>query len=63
MQLLEQLSRIIDEQTALLWDSAQAFIDTGSDSAELAQALGISQATLYRRLSERRAQIEELSQE
>jgi hypothetical protein len=63
VQLVEQLTRIIAEQTALLWDSVQGFLDTGSDARELADALGISVPTLYRRLADRRAVRVEHSQE
>jgi transcriptional regulator of acetoin/glycerol metabolism len=53
VHFVEQLSRLIAEQTDMLWDAVQAFLDSGSDPDELASALGISRATLYRRLKER----------
>lgn len=57
MQFVQQMARLIDEQTDMLWEAVDGFLATGSDAEDLAAALGISRPTLYRRLAAHREKI------
>jgi len=41
---------------SILWESAVTFLDNGADPADVAEAMGVSRATLYRRVSQLREQ-------
>lgn len=49
--LLARMHRAVQEQEAVVWETAVAFYHSGTPVADLAEALGMSVRSFYRRLS------------
>lgn len=57
---LRELELLRDHADVLVWTTAAAYLETGSTADELADALGLSRASFYRRLTAHRERTDTL---